>query len=114
MSSGKLFDEGLQPERTHLAWQRTLLALGLGCAVSARLTAPHLGVVGVVVSLAGLAAVVAAYVLVRLRYRRITHSLRSTETLVLVRAWPLALVALATWCLGVLAALFVVFGFARA
>ena len=110
MSSSELFDEGLQPERTHLAWQRTLLALGLGCAVSARLTAPHLGVLGVAVSLAGLVAVVVAYLLVRLRYRRITHSLRSTKTLALVSAWPLALVALATGCLGALAALFVVFG----
>lgn len=106
----ELFDEGLQPERTHLAWQRTLLALGLGCAVSARLTAPHLGLVGVVVSLAGLAAVLVAYVLVRLRYRRINASLRSTRTLTLVSAWPLALVALATVGLGVLAAIFLVLG----
>ena len=110
MSSTELFDEGLQPERTHLAWQRTLLALGLGCAVSVRLTAPQLGLVGVAVSLGGLAAVVVAYVLIRLRYRRVTQSLRSTQTLALVSAWPLALVALATGCLGVLAALFVVFG----
>lgn len=106
----ELFDEGLQPERTHLAWQRTLLALGLGCAVSARLTAPHLGLVGVVVSLAGLAAVQVAYVLVRLRYRRINASLRSTRTLTLVSAWPLALVALATVALGLLAAIFLVLG----
>ena len=110
MSSAELFDEGLQPERTHLAWQRTLLALSLGCAVSARVTAPHLGVFGVAASLMGLAAVVAAYVLVRLRYRRTNHSLRSTQSMVSVSAWPLALVALATGCLGVLAVLFVVFG----
>ncbi|WP_166790406.1 DUF202 domain-containing protein [Cryobacterium tagatosivorans] len=111
MTSTELFDEGLQPERTHLAWQRTLLALGLGCAISARLTAPHLGLLGVAASLAGLAAVVVvACVLVRIRYRRITHSLRSTQTLALVSAWPLALVALATLALAVLATLFVVFG----
>jgi uncharacterized membrane protein YidH (DUF202 family) len=110
VSSTRLFDEGLQPERTHLAWQRTLLALGLGCAVAARLTAPHLGLIGVTISLAGLAAVVIAYVLVRLRYRRINHSLRSTQTLALVSAWPLALVAVATACLGVLGAFFILFG----
>ncbi len=110
MSSSELFDAGLQPERTHLAWQRTLLALGLGCAVSTRLTAPYLGLAGVVMSLAGVAAVVLAYVLVRLRYRRVNHSLRSTQTLTLVSAWPIALVALATGCLGILAVLFVAFG----
>jgi uncharacterized membrane protein YidH (DUF202 family) len=110
VSSGELFDAGLQPERTLLAWQRTLLALGLGCAVTARLTAPHLGLAGVLGSLAGLCAVVVAYVLIRLRYRRINHSLRSTQTLALVSAWPLALVAAATVALAVLATLFVAFG----
>ena len=110
MTSSELFDEGLQPERTQLAWQRTLLALGLGCAVSARVTAPYLGALGVAVALAGLVAVVVAYVLVRLRYRRVNHSLRSTQTLSSVSAWPLALVALATLALGVLAALFVAVG----
>ncbi|MBG6238502.1 putative membrane protein [Mycetocola sp. CAN_C7] len=109
-SSSELFDEGLQPERTHLAWQRTLLALGLGCALSARLTAPHLGLAGVAISFAGLAAVAVASVAIRLRYRRINASLRSTQTLSSVGAGPLALVAVATGCLGVLAILFVVFG----
>jgi uncharacterized membrane protein YidH (DUF202 family) len=110
VSSTQLFDEGLQPERTHLAWQRTLLALGLGCAVAARLTASHLGLIGVTASLAGLAAVVVASVLIRLRYWWINHSLRSTQTLSLVSAWPLALIAFATVALAILAALFVGFG----
>lgn len=107
MSSVGLFDEGLQPERTLLAWQRTLLAVAVGCAVAARLVAPHLGVAGVVASLVGLALVVVASVAVRRRYRRINDSLRSTETLTMLSAWPLALLALATAVLGVVAVLFV-------
>ena len=53
-------DIGAQPERTALAWRRTALALVVGSVVAARLTAPVLGVLGVVIGVlgAGLAAAV--------------------------------------------------------
>ncbi|MFH5822323.1 DUF202 domain-containing protein [Georgenia sp. AZ-5] len=49
-----LFDPGLQPERTALAWRRTALALTLGPLVAARLLAPQLGLLTAVAALLGL------------------------------------------------------------
>lgn len=55
----ELYDEGLQPERTALAWRRTALGLAVGALISVRVLPGALGtwalipaVAGVVVSLA--------------------------------------------------------------
>jgi hypothetical protein len=57
MSEG-LFDVGLQPERTELAWRRTALSLGVGSLVSVRLLPAVFGDVAWVVP--GLLGVVVA------------------------------------------------------
>ncbi|GAA3880162.1 hypothetical protein GCM10022381_23040 [Leifsonia kafniensis] len=113
----RVFDQGLQPERTFLAWQRTVLALGVACAVAVRFTAPHFGPVAIVAGIGGVGLALAAYIAVRYRYRRthtaLTQSARPeaeaetvTDALHSVSAWPIAAVAASTLLLGVLAVFF--------
>ncbi|WP_166785491.1 DUF202 domain-containing protein [Cryobacterium cryoconiti] len=97
------FDPGLQPERTLLAWQRTVLALAVGAVVGMRLTAPAFGGAALVAGLIGLALSLAAYVGVRFRYRRAQAALQARAALPASSAWPLAALAAGAVSLGVLA-----------
>ncbi|MFT2817516.1 DUF202 domain-containing protein [Leifsonia sp. A12D58] len=111
MSNGdEPFDPGLQPERTFLAWQRTMLALGVASAAAVRFAAPQYGLASAMVGLTGLGLALAAYVGVRYRYRRTHAELTESGSLRAVSAWPLAAVAGSIIMLGVAAVLYLLVG----
>jgi hypothetical protein len=107
-----LFDPGLQPERTALAWRRTGLSMGAGALVALRIFPELFGAWAFVP--AGLALVVAAAVLLaaELRYRRDHRALiaaREAGDRVALSGGALpALVAAATLLFGLLAAAFLI------
>jgi uncharacterized membrane protein YidH (DUF202 family) len=100
----ELFDPGLQPERTELAWRRTALALAVGSLVAVRLVPVALGdpwwaFVGV----AGLVLAAAVWVGARLRAHAVQRALRGSDRAPLPDALPLLLFALAVAAAGALA-----------
>lgn len=96
-----LYDPGLQPERTLLAWRRTCLSFGVASLVAMRLSAEAFGVVAVIVGLLGAGLAVLAYVLASLGYRRAHSSLLRGG--VLDRGgWPLLCAAGAVLAVGVM------------
>lgn len=72
----RLFDAGLQPERTELAWRRTALSLAVGSLIAMRLLPVQFGdVVWVLAGIAGLVASGAIGILARRRFRTVTTRL---------------------------------------
>lgn len=63
------FDQGLQPERTLLAWKRTILLLAVGSAVGARLTFEEGGWISVAVGVIGLVLAGVSYLAAIARYK---------------------------------------------
>jgi uncharacterized membrane protein YidH (DUF202 family) len=102
-ADGRVFDAGLQPERTFLAWQRTVLALGVACAAGVRYVAETAGLVAVLAGIAGLGLAIVAYVGAKLRYRRAHDELVRSGTLHSTSAWALAALAASAFMLAVLA-----------
>lgn len=76
-----LFDPGLQPERTGLAWRRTLLTLAVGALLELRLIPPVLGMWSISVGLAGLLVWGVLWRLVSRRALRTQHALKATPEL---------------------------------
>ncbi|GAA5202862.1 DUF202 domain-containing protein [Microbacterium jejuense] len=71
-----LFDPGLQPERTELAWRRTALALAAGSLVAFRLLPAAFGSAWWALGgVAGLIATAALYLGARRRYERVNLAL---------------------------------------
>ena len=71
-----LFDPGLQPERTELAWRRTCLALGVGSLVAMRILPEAFG--NAWWALGGVLGILASgglWIAARRRYRQGTHAL---------------------------------------
>ena len=74
--SQRIFDPGLQPERTELAWRRTTLALIVGALVALRLLPPALGRWSISVGLSGLAVAALVGLLAHRRGVRTNEVLR--------------------------------------
>jgi len=69
VTSRRLFDSGLQPERTELAWRRTVLAVTVGALVALRLLPGVLGSWAVGAGIVGLALAALLWVLAHRRAR---------------------------------------------
>jgi uncharacterized membrane protein YidH (DUF202 family) len=96
----QLFDAGLQPERTALAWRRTALSVGLGSLVAFRLLPELLGhPVWTLIGIIGMAGAAMVWWSSHRRYTvfyrdQAPHSPRSRG------AWPMAILACSTLLLG--------------
>ena len=100
----ELFDPGLQPERTLLAWRRTCLAFGVASLVGMRFTVDALGLLAVVGGILGAGLAVLAYALAATGYRRSHRALQGNG--VLERSGlPMLLAAGAVLAIGALCAL---------
>jgi hypothetical protein len=96
VSNRPLFDPGLQPERTALAWRRTALSLAVGAVVSFRLLPPVLGVWSLAVSVAGLLLSAAIWILADRRARRVRGALLGSSGPLPGGGLPLLLTLIAT------------------
>lgn len=73
------FDPGLQPERTSLAWRRTVLSIAAGSLVSTRLLHESLGLSTFLVSIPLVVAAVCSLHLVHCRHTAVTLALTDDE-----------------------------------
>jgi len=80
MSERRLFDPGLQPERTELAWRRTALAIGVGSLLALRVlpsiaTTPAAAQLLLAPGIAGVAFAVLLWAAARARHRAVNRAL---------------------------------------
>lgn len=104
------FDQGLQPERTLLAWRRTCLSLAVGGAIGLRLAGrlDFGAIMAAVVCILSIAAAVSARVSAGWRYQRMHASLVASGQHV-EGALPLILLSAAALLLAVGAVFFLLF-----
>ena len=100
MSTPELFDKGLQPERTLLAWRRTCLSFAVGSLVAARFTVELIGPLAIVLGVLGAGLSVAAYFVTAHGYHRSNAALARGEGSLPYGAWPMLLATAATLALG--------------
>jgi len=81
MTRGSLFDPGLQPERTALAWRRTVLSLGVGALIALRLLPPVLGLWSFAAGIAGVVLAGVLWVLAGRRARQTRTALLGSQPL---------------------------------
>ncbi|WP_129358314.1 MULTISPECIES: DUF202 domain-containing protein [Micrococcaceae] len=104
-----LFDPGLQPERTLLAWQRTCLALAVVIAGGTRLAMPVLGAPIVVLGTISLALLTFSWLGTIHRYRGVHRSLTGSQAALQQSGCSLAVLAGATSIFGLGGFAFVLF-----
>jgi hypothetical protein len=75
MNDRSLFDPGLQPERTALAWRRTGVAIAVGALIALRILPPTLGVWSLAAGFAGVGLAVVIWVLAGRRANRTRDAL---------------------------------------
>ncbi|PPF87513.1 DUF202 domain-containing protein [Pseudoclavibacter sp. RFBJ3] len=103
----KVFDVGLQPERTLLAWQRTCLALAVAFAVALRLATPVMGAAAIAACAGGLVLVASGWVAASHRYRRNHHDLIGPSGALSTTALPVVLLAVSSVLIATLGIVFV-------
>lgn len=108
-AAGAVFDPGLQPERTLLAWRRTCLSFAVGSLVAMRFALDALGMLAVVGGALGAALSVLAYLLAATGYRRAHRSL-TAEGALTRSGLPMLLATLAVLAIGALGSAFLVHG----
>lgn len=105
-----LFDRGLQPERTLLAWRRTVLALALGVALALRYgdLRPFFDLLWLGVLALGVLAVV--YASTSQRYRRMYRTLDTNPPYLSTGGRAMLTMTIAALLLGLSAAAIVIMG----
>jgi uncharacterized membrane protein YidH (DUF202 family) len=105
----RIFDPGMQPERTALAWRRTALAMGVGSIVSLRVFPLALGPWALLPTAIAVVIAVVVFVFAQARYRRnhraLTGDREPGSAVELAGGGMVALVALATLAFAAIAAL---------
>ena len=104
----EVFDVGLQPERTALSWRRTALSMAVGSVVAVRVLPDLFGAWALVPTIVAVLLAVVVFVSAQVRYRRNHRALLAARdagtATVLEDGRMIALVAIVTVCLGLLAA----------
>ncbi len=109
MSERRLFDPGLQPERTELAWRRTALAIGVASLLALRVLPattprPELAALLLTPGILGLVFAVVLWIRADARHRRITRALLDSRPEALPGAGLLLLLTVFVVGCGVVAA----------
>ena len=104
---------GLQPERTELAWRRTVLALAIGALVSVRVLPGVLGGWTVATGLAGVGAAVVLWVASHRRTQRSRMAFRGSHPEAMPGGVLLLATALLTAAGAALGLLYLLAGLAR-
>ncbi|WP_114854313.1 YidH family protein [Brachybacterium sp. YJGR34] len=107
-----VYDDGLQPERTLLAWRRTCLSFAVASLVGMRVALPTLGLPAVIVGVVCAGLAVLAYVVAATGYSRAHRALHESDALGR-GGLPMILATASVLCLGVLCLYYLVSGAVR-